>query len=324
MDIFERDEKIYPPDYPQLRPYGMAILRAFWTHEHFTYDRDVKDFKTQLSPIDRNIVKRCMLSIGVVENKVKTFWPSTYNILPKSEIGDVVNIFAGNEVVHKMAYVETIDLLGLREDFENISNVECMRDRIGYLNKCTEGSKSGDRKKFTKALITFSMLMENSSLFMYFFLISSYSKYKNVMKNFNKIITATAKEEIIHGRFGAELVNIIRDENPEWFDDEMEEKIRKSVRKAYEAESKVIDWVMEIGEPSHTSKDEVLEFLKIRLNDSLGQIGYTPEYEIDEKLSEKSEYMERMLMSTMTGDFFDGKITDYNEQEAITEDSIWS
>ncbi len=322
-DIFLKDDKIYPPDYPQLEKYAMAILDGFWTHKHFTYDRDVKEFKTELDFTNQTIVKRGMLAIGLVENKVKNFWPSTYARFPKTEVADVVNVFAGNEVVHRYTYRETLRLLGLESEFETVAEIPCMKDRIAYLSKYLDGAKSRDNKEYTKSLILFTMFMENSSLFMYFLLISSYSRYANVMKNFNKVITATAKEEIIHGKFGAELVSIIKSENPEWFDDDMESKIRRNVKKAYEAESKVLDWVMEYGEPDHISKAEVLEFLKIRLNDSLVLMGYAPEYVIDEELAEKSNYMERMLLSAMSTDFFDGKTTDYNENVAITDDSMW-
>ena len=54
------------------------------------------------------------------------------------------------------------------------------------------------------------------------------------------------------------------------------------------------------------------------------QIGYKPEYQVNEELLKKSEYIETMLLSTMTGDFFDTKVTDYNEQEPITDDNLWN
>lgn len=324
MNIFERNDKIYPLDYPELIKYAEAIQDGFWTHKHFTYERDVKDFRTELTDVDRDIVKKCMLSIGVVENKVKAFWPNVHQRMPKTEISDVVFTFGGNEVIHRRTYEQTLKLLGLQSEFETITEIPCMKDRIEYLTKYLDGAKSRDNKEYTKSLILFTFFMEDSTLFMYFLLISSYSKYKNVMKNFNKIITATAKEEAIHGNFGSELINIVKKENPDWFDVEMEQKIRRNVRKAFEAESKVLDWVMERGEPEHISKKEVLEYLKIRLNHTLNKVGYSSEFEINQELAKKSEYMETMLLSTMTGDFFDTKITDYNEEQAITEDSLWA
>ena len=45
-------------------------------------------------------------------------------------------------------------------------------------------------------------------------------------------IEATSKEEQIHGLFGIELINIIRDEHPEWFDAELEVTVLKAAREA--------------------------------------------------------------------------------------------
>ena len=54
--------------------------------------------------------------------------------------------------------------------------------------------------------------------------------------NFTTVVNATSKEEAIHAQFGAELIKIIKHENPEWFDQEMEDKIRRNIRKALTAE----------------------------------------------------------------------------------------
>tara|TARA_X000001382_G_C3136483_1_gene168098 strand:- start:362 stop:862 length:501 start_codon:yes stop_codon:yes gene_type:complete len=166
-------------------------------------------------------------------------------------------------------------------------------------------------------------MVENCSLFSQFLIVSSFSKYKNVLKNFSTVINATAREEILHGKFGSELINIIKEENPEWFDEEMENKVRRAVRKAYKAEMGVLDWIFEKGELDFISKLEISEFLKSRLNDSLNQIGYSNEYDVSDKLLAKSDYMERMLLATKDFDFFDGKSTDYNKNNAYTEDSLW-
>ena len=323
MGIFDKRERIQPYEYPHMIGYAKAIQHAFWEVDHFVYDRDVKDFKTKLKSHEKTAIKRFMLAIGVVENKVKSFWSSIYNRMPKTEISDVGFTFAGNEVIHRMAYAELLKLLGLEEEFEHVLEIPCIKDRVNYLNKYLDGVNSRSNKEFTKSLILFVLLMENASLFTQFLGISSFSKYRNLLKNFSKVINATAREEILHGKFGSELINIIRTENPDWFDDEMEEKIRRAIRKAYESEEKVLDWILEEGEIEQISKAEILEYLKLRLNDSLNQIGYKDEYVLDTELLKKSEYMEVMLNSTKTSDFFDGKLTDYNESKPITDESLW-
>ena len=52
----------------------------------------------------------------------------------------------------------------------------------------------------------------------------SFNKYKNLFKGMSNAIEATSKEEQIHGLFGIELINVIREEKPEWFDEEMEKR----------------------------------------------------------------------------------------------------
>ena len=43
----------------------------------------------------------------------------------------------------------------------------------------------------------------------------SFNKEKNLFKGISNVVEATSKEEEIHGNFGSELINIIKEENPE-------------------------------------------------------------------------------------------------------------
>jgi|TARA_R110000744_G_scaffold26640_2_gene65360 ribonucleoside-diphosphate reductase beta chain len=321
MDIFEPREGIYPLEYPQFSKYMDAIHEAFWTAEHFTYDRDVTDFKVRLKPYEQEVVKRAMLAISVVENKVKTFWSRLDMRIPKAEIADVGHTFGGNEVIHKLAYERLLLLLGLQNEFEKIEEIPAMQGRISYLNKYLKGINSRSNKEFTKSLILFTLLVENVSLFSQFLIVASFNKHKNVLGNFNSVINATAREENIHATFGAELIKAIKSENPEWFDDEMEEKIVRSVKKAYWAECDVLDWMFEKGELEFLSKEVVQEYLKFRCNKSLTLIGYEPLFEIDETLKKESDFFDRMTTASISFDFFDSKSTDYSETNKITEEA---
>ena len=322
MSIFDERENLRPYEYPHLLGYGRAIRKAFWDFDHFTYDRDITDFKTKLSDFEKQVIERSMIAIGIVENKVKSFWARIDMRLPKKEISDVGHVFAGNEVIHGDTYSELLDLLGLSSKFEKANEIPQMQGRFAYLKRYLSGITSRSNKEFTKSLILFTLLVENCSLFVPFLVVSSFYKYKNVLENFSAVVSATSREEAIHGKFGAELVNIIRTENPEWFDEEMESKIRRAIRKAYKAEKEVLDWIMEGCELDWISKNEILEFLKQRLNNSLLQMKYDSEYELKDTLLEKSNFMEVMLLSTIDNDFFNGKLVDY-KKSTITEDSIW-
>jgi len=321
MDIFSERQTIQPYEYEGLMKYADAIHESFWTAEHFTYDRDVREFRLDLSPGEQEIVKRAMLAIGVVENKVKTFWARIDQRIPKVEISDVGHTFAGNEVIHRRAYEKLLNLLGLGREFESVLSVPCMEGRSKYLTKYLSGVSSRSNKEFTKSLILFTLLVENCSLFSQFLIVSSFNKYKNVMNNFNSVVTATGKEEALHGRFGAELVHIIRRENPDWFDDEMERKIRGNVQKAFKAECEVLDWIFESQELDFLPKATVIEYLKSRFNLSLQQIGYESEFEVNEALLMPTEFFDMAVKTSQSFDFFNEKSSEYAKTNIITEDA---
>lgn len=324
MNIFEKRDNIKPYEYPKLMRYAHAIHESFWTPEHFTYDRDVQNFRVELNDTERDILKKSMLAIGVVENKVKTFWARIDMRMPKTEIANVGHTFAGNEVIHQLTYEKLLNLLGLEDEFNKIQEVPCMQGRSEYLTKYLTGVHSKSNKEFTKSLILFTLLVENASLFSQFLIVSSFKKYKNVLSNFNTVISATAREENLHAKFGEELINIIRTENPEWFDDDMEQKIRRNVRKAYKAEVGVLDWIFEKGELDFLPKASIEEYLKYRFNKSLRQIGYTDEFELNEELLTYSNYLDVQLTATTSFDFFAEKSTDYAQNAAFSEDNMWN
>jgi ribonucleoside-diphosphate reductase beta chain len=53
----------------------------------------------------------------------------------------------------------------------------------------------------------------------------SFNKHKNLFKGISNAVEATSKEEQIHGLFGIELINIIKKEHPERFDEDLEQRI---------------------------------------------------------------------------------------------------
>lgn len=323
MSIFEARRAIKPYEHPHLIKYAHAIHESFWTPEHFTYDRDVNDYLVKLNTTEQDILKKAMLAIGVIENKVKTFWARIDMRMPKTEIAIVGHTFAGNEVIHQLTYEKLLTLLGLEDEFDKVIDIPCMQGRSDYLTKYLQGVYSKSNKEFTKSLILFTLLVENASLFSQFLIVSSFKKHKNILSNFNSVISATAREENLHAKFGEELIKIIRSENPEWFDEEMENKIRRNVRKALIAETEVLDWIFEKGELDFLPKESIIEYLKSRFNKSLNQIGYSDEFEIDDKLLEPTEFLEVQLMASSSFDFFNEKSTDYSQNTAFDEEDLW-
>tara|TARA_R100000388_G_C7227676_1_gene152715 strand:- start:571 stop:1368 length:798 start_codon:yes stop_codon:yes gene_type:complete len=265
-----------------------------------------------------------MLAIAQIEVNVKTFWGDLYKRMPITEIGDVGFTFAESEVRHKDAYARLLRILGLEEEFQNVVEVPAIANRIKYLKKYLDGTRSRDDKMYTKSVLLFSLFIEHVSLFSQFLIMMSFNKEKNVLKGISNVVEATSKEEEIHGNFGAELINIIKKENPEWFDEEFNNLINSACMKAYEAECGILNWIFESGELDFLPKETIFHFIKNRFNNSLAKIGMDPIFEVDFDLLSKVEWFDIEITATKEGDFFYKKQIDYNKKsKSITVDDLF-
>src|SRR5690625_3703177 len=275
-DIFKRRLNLKPYEYPQLNDYKEAIQHSYWIHTEFNYTSDIQDFKVNVTDAERNAIKNAMLAIAQVEVAVKTFWGDLYHRMPKPEVGSVGYTFAESEVRHHDAYSHLLEILGLNNEFENIENIPELYQRVDYLTNSVALARTGSDKDYTLSILLFSLFIEHVSLFSQFLIIMSFNKYRNIFKGVSNVIEATSKEEQIHGLFGIELINIIREEKPEWFDEKLETMVTEACKEAYRSEEIVIDWIYEAGDLDFLPKALVKEFVKNRLNNSLNSIGYKP------------------------------------------------
>lgn len=117
----------------------------------------------------------------------------------------------------------------------------------------------------------------------------------------------------VHALFGAYLVNLIRKERPEWFDESFYERLEKSCRKAYKHESAIVDWIYEAGELPYLSADDLKEFIKSRMNASLEMVGGKAIFRTSEERLESTRWLTEELMTEAKTDFFHKRPTTYSK-----------
>ena len=323
-NIFLPRINILPYEYPQLLAYKDAIRHSYWIDTEFNFTEDIQDFKITINSKERDVIKKTMLAIAQIEVNVKTFWADMYKRMPITEVGDVGMTFAESEVRHKDAYARLLRILGLEKEFEHVIEVPAIAGRLKYLKKYLDGTRSREDKMYTKSVLLFSLFIEHVSLFSQFLIMMSFNKEMNLFKGISNVVEATSKEEEIHGNFGVEIINIIKKENPEWFDEEFEELIYSACRKAYRAECEIIDWIFEKGELKFLSKETLYHFIKNRFNNSLEKIGMKSIFEVNKEILKSTEWFDIEIKGTKEGDFFYKKSVDYNKKsKSITEDDLF-
>ncbi len=323
-NIFEKRINLKPYEYPQLYEYVSAIRHSYWIHTEFNYTSDIQDFRSRLNPVEKNAIKNAMLAISQIEVAVKTFWGDIYHRMPKPEIGSVGATFSESEVRHHDAYSHLLEILGLNKEFEALKKKPAIMKRVQYLETALKNARSENPREYSESILLFSLFIEHVSLFSQFLIIMAFNKHKNMLKGISNAVEATSKEEQIHGDFGIEVINIIKSEHPEWFDDTYNSMIQQLCEDAYVAESRIVDWIFEDGELDFLPKAVVNEFIKNRFNNSLNSIGIDKIFEIDEALLQQTEWFDDEIIATKHGDFFVKRSINYSKRtQSITSDDLF-
>jgi ribonucleoside-diphosphate reductase beta chain len=151
-------------------------------------------------------------------------------------------------------------------------------------------------------------------LFSQFYTISWFGRFKNLLKDTNKQVEYTSREENLHAMIGMKIINVIRKEHPELFDEELEEKIISEAKEAVKYELQILEWIVN-GYQSDKLNSEVLrEFIKNRMNDSLKQIGYYKIFDVDEELLSKTIWFDEQVLGNNMSDFFHSRPVEYSKK----------
>lgn len=323
-DIFLERTQLKPYEYTNFSDYTEAIRNSYWVHSEFNFDGDVQDFRVNTTPAEKTVIKRSMMAIGQIEVQVKTFWSRIYDQMPKPEIGNVGMTFAESEVRHMDAYSHLLDILGITEAFEEITDEPAIKKRIEYLDKTLAHATTDDTQEYVLGILLFSSFIEHISLFSQFLIMTSFDKHEKKFKGIANAVEATSKEEQIHGLFGVELVQTIKEENPDLFDQDFEDRIQEACQEAYQAEMGILDWIFEDGELEFLPRDCIDAFLRDRFNQSLENVGVEQMFETDDALLEETRWFDEDIMMTKDNDFFSKRSTTYSKHTtSVTADDMF-
>lgn len=324
MSIFKEQISRKPNLYPWTEQFIEAMHNGFWTDKEFNFKSDVQQFKVELNDQEREIIIRTLSAIGQIEVAVKTFWAKLGENLPHPSLCDLGYVMANIEVIHNNAYERLLDVLGLNDIFEENLKLEWIQGRVKYLRKYTHKFYKDSKKQYLYALILFTLFVENVSLFSQFYIINWFARFKNVLKDTDQQVKYTRNEENIHALVGIKLINTIREEHPELFDDELIERIKHEAQEAFKSESKIVDWMINGMEQENLSAPILKEFIKNRINESMVQIGFDTVFEVDDALLSKTMWFDEELLGNSMTDFFHSRPTEYSKKnQSFSEDDLF-
>jgi ribonucleoside-diphosphate reductase beta chain len=317
LTIFDEQIALKPNRYPWADAFRHVLQDNPWTVRKFKFTSDIQDFKVVLTEQEREAITRVLSAIGQIEIQVKEFWRKLGDNLPNPPMKAMGVAFANVEDIHGDAYIALLEQLGIYDIFEENLKLDFIKGRVTYLNKHSHKYYSNSKKQFLYAMILFSLFVENVSLFSQFYVINWFNSKKSVLTNTDQQVKYTRNEETIHALGGVKIVNTMKEEIPELWDQELIDKIKYEAGEAFKSESKIVEWMLN-GVDYNIGGDvlneaTLKEFIKDRINASLGMIGISPLFDIDETLIAGTEWFNVQLLGNNMTDFFHGKDTSYSK-----------
>jgi ribonucleoside-diphosphate reductase beta chain len=312
--IFEEQISRKPDKYPWTQDFIEAMHNGFWTDKEFSFQSDKQDFMVSLNDQEKEIIVRALATIGQLEISVKKFWAKLGDNLPHPSIGDMGYVMANTEVIHGDAYERLLEVLGIDDAFEKILELDIVKGRVNYLRKHLHKFHADNRRQFVYSLVLFTLFVENIALFSQFYTISWFGRYKNVLKDTNKQVEYTSREENLHAMIGMKIVKTIRKEHPEFFDEQLEAKIAHEAEQAVKYEMEIIEWIVNGYGEDKLNSPVLKEFIKNRMNESLREIGFNMVFDVDKELLSKTRWFDEQILGNNQSDFFHSRPVEYSKK----------
>jgi len=317
MSIFEKRINYKPFEYPEVMKFVDIMNKTFWVHSEVDFTADVQDFKTNLTTTEREVVRRSLLSIAQVEVGVKTFWGDLYKHFPKPEFNNLGSTFAECEVRHGEAYARLLEVLGFNKDFEELVNIPVFAKKMELI----DNSLYADKDIISK-LLFFTIVIENSSLFSQFANILSFTRFKGYLKNTSNIIAWTSIDEDQHSKAGIYLINILRKEG--YINDSTILKMNEAIQDYLSYEEELLDWIYEKGELTFFTKENVIDFMKYRIDNALSLMNFPKLFNITSVQYKPMQWFDEDVFANSLTDFFASRPTDYTKHDkSITANDLF-
>ena len=209
---------------------------------------------------------------------------------------------------HSDAYARLIEVMGYNDEFKKLLEIPVFKKKLELFEK-----HFGPDIDFVDKLFFFVIVIENSSLFSQFANILAMSRFKGAMKNIANMIAWSSIDEQGHSNAGIFILNQIFQEHPEM--KKSQEAVEEIIKDYIAYESELLDWIFEEGEFEWYTKEDVVNFMKFRVDTALEQMGYNKIYNITPEQYSKMKWFDEEVFSGESDDFFAKRPTAYTKHD---------
>jgi len=311
----ETKKDTYTIDYPQAVQAAQEQTKIIWFAEELGVEKDENDIRTKCTEGERHGITTVLKLFTQYELMLggEEFWGAKVTkMFPRPEIERMAATFSFVELgIHAPFYDLINKTLGIATDefYSSWQEDEVMRDRVAFIEKYAQ---SEDALEATAAFA----FMEGVVLFSNFAFLKSFNVGGfNLIPHITAGIDGSAKDENYHSMASAWLFNQCLKEREQLglIDSHGKQNLRKKIKriaeKVYEHEESLCKRIFEKGNIRTITEEEILDFIKDRINMVLSYLNIKPLYE--KETGVVSEWFYSQLNSFKYSDFFQSQQLQY-------------
>lgn len=299
-----------------------------WMPQEVNMTADIALWKSDegLSDDERTIIKRSLGFFSTADSLVaNNLVLAIYRLITNPECRQYLLRQAFEEAIHTHAYQYCIESLGMDEGeiFNMYHEVPSVATKASWAIKYTKeinepgfntGTLETDRA-LLKNLIAYYCVLEGIFFYCGFTQILSMGR-RNKMTGTSEQFQYILRDESMHVNFGIDVINQIKLENPQLWDQEMQESARNMILEGTTHEVAYARDTMPRGVLGMNA-NMMEEYLQFIANRRLAQIGLAEQFP---GVKNPFPWMSEIMDLKKEKNFFETRVTDYQTGGALTWD----
>lgn len=300
------ERHVYKPFlYPWCYEAWLTQQRIHWLPEEVPLAEDVRDWKKNLTPSEKNLMTQIFRFFTQSDVEVNNCYMKHYSqVFGPVEVQMMLSAFSNIETVHIAAYSHLLDTIGMPEvEYSAFLKYKEMKDKFDYMQDVS----MENRRDIAKTMAMFGAFTEGLALFASFAILMNFPRF-NKMKGMGQIVTWSVRDETLHCLSMIRLFNTFIDENRDIWDDDLKREITECCEITIEHEDAFIDLCFEQGEIEGMTPEDVKQYIRYIGDRRLQQLNLEPLYGVTEN---PLPWMDEMLNGAEHTNFFENRATEY-------------
>ena len=306
-----------PMRYPVFYEMFQNGIRNTWTVEEVDFATDLTDLKLRLTPAERHLIQRLVAFFATGDSIVSNnLVLNLYRHINSPEARLYLSRQLYEEAVHVQFYLTLLDnYVPDPEDraaaFAAVENIPSIAKKAQFcmkwmdsIQELSELRTAEHQKQFLLNLICFAATIEGLfffAAFAYVYFLRSRGLLHGLASGTNWVF----RDESCHLEFAFEVVNVVRRQHPELFDQEMEKNVIQMINEAVDCETQFAQDLLS-GGVAGLSVREMRQYLEYVADSRLVRLGMNPVYRAKNPFS----FMELQDVQELTN-FFERRVSAY-------------